>query len=85
MSNESIMKQAQQYLERYQQAQTRQERRSVAIEYKTFFNSLSDQEQLQAQGVMDSLWPDINQKVNELERLTEQIASVLKPKVTFEK
>ena len=85
MSNESIMKQAQQYLERYQQAQTRQERRSVVIEYKTFFDSLSDQEQLQAQGVMDSLWPDINQKVNELERLTEQIASVLKPKVTFEK
>ena len=79
------MKQAQQYLERYRQAQTRQERRSVAIEYKTFFNSLSDQEQLQAQGVMDSLWPDINQNVNELERLTEQIESVLKPKVTLER
>ena len=79
------MKQAQQYLERYRQAQTRQERRSVAIEYKTFFNSLSDQEQLQAQGVMDSLWPDINQKVSELEHLTEQIQSVLKPKVALEK
>jgi hypothetical protein len=85
MSNESAMKQAQQYLERYRQAQTRQERRSVAIEYKTFFNSLSDQEQLQAQGVMDSLWPDINQKVSELEHLTEQIQSVLKPKVALEK
>lgn len=85
MSSELAMKQAQQYLERYRQAQTRQERRSVAIEYKTFFNSLSDQEQLQAQGVMDSLWPDINQNVNELERLTEQIESVLKPKVTLER
>lgn len=79
------MKQAQQYLERYKQAQTREERRAVALDYKSFFNSLSDEEQTQAQHIMNSLWPDINQQVDELERLTKQIELVLRPNVTLEK
>lgn len=71
-------------MERYRQAQTREEHRAVALEYKTFFDTLDEEAQAKAQEVMNVLWPDIKQNVDELERLTEQIESVLKSKVAWE-
>lgn len=72
------MEQAKKCLERFRQAVTVQQQRAVAEEYRSFYSALPANEQIQADEVMQVLWPEINDEVAELERLTQQARYQLK-------
>ena len=75
------MNQAQQYLVRFRQAETVQQQRAIAEEYRTFYNALPQSEQTKANEVMQVLWPEIDNEVAELEQLTHQVHQRLSKKV----
>lgn len=77
------MEQAKTYLERFRQAVTTGQQRAVAEEYRTFYTALPANEQIQADKVMQVLWPEIDDEIAELERLTQQAQQRLKHGLIF--
>lgn len=79
----TTMEQAKKYLSRFRQAVTVQEQRVVAEEYQIFHAALPTNEQVQADEVMQVLWPEIDDEAAELERLTQQAKRQLKSGIVF--
>ena len=65
------MNQAQEYLARFRQAEIVSQQRTVAEAYQAHYGTLPADERLKADSVMQVLWPEINNEVAELERLTQ--------------
>ena len=61
------MNQAKQYLARYQQSLTLEEKKAVVTEYQAYLQTLSEPERDEAREIMHVLWPSIKQRLNELE------------------
>ena len=79
------MQQAKQYLDRYQQATTPQERTALLTEYQAFLETLAPDERDQARQFMQTaLKPQIDERVKTLDALVEKANLVLKGKITYE-
>ena len=63
------MKQANEFLMRFQNAETLAEKEAIATDYNVFYAALAPEQQKQAATVMQTLWPGIQQKVDELDEL----------------
>ena len=66
------MNQAREYLERFRQAKTVDQQQGAAEAYQSFYGTLPADEQKRADEVMSVLWPEIDDEVAELERLSHQ-------------
>ena len=81
------MKQAKQYLERYQKATSREERAALLTDYQAFLETLSDDDRDQARQFMQAaLRPQINERIKTLDALAEKAELILshKGKITYE-
>ena len=63
------MEQAKPYLDRFQKAQTLEDRQQIVEEYKLFYAALAESEQREADQIMLALRPSIRKRVADLDEL----------------
>lgn len=71
------MQQTNDYLDRFRQAANAEERQTVVDAYQVYYQTLPNEERIQADKVMGVLWPSIEQKVAELAPLMDRLEALM--------
>ncbi|MCY7357972.1 MAG: hypothetical protein LH609_11025 [Rudanella sp.] len=79
------MIQTEEYLQQFKQVKSLAERQQVAIQYNSFYDQLTVEDQRKADQVMSVLWPGISLKIDELDPLMAQAEQFLQGESAYQK